>query len=61
MLKFVTNEWFAMYPFLEHNNAFPAADASANEAAPDVSVCDHLEDIMPEGHDVQGVLSLFMK
>ena len=45
------------FPFLGQNNAFPAADASADEAAPDASVGDHLEDILPEGHDEQDVLA----
>ena len=37
--------------FLGHNNTFLVADASADEVAPDVSVGDHLEEIMPEMHD----------
>ena len=45
------------FPFLGQNNVFPVADASADEAAPNVSVGDYLEFIMPEGHDEQDVLA----
>ena len=41
-------------PFLGQDYAFPAPDASADEAAPDASADDLLIEIMPEGHDERG-------
>ena len=38
-------------PFLGQDYAFPAPNASADDAAPDASADDLLIGIMPEGHD----------